>query len=149
MHLAPDKTRLAEHFAFWCSLSLTDLCTAVRDRFSLPEFELGSENETEWAVVLHDGLEYDISCPYEDGTLQTWDDSVPPGCNIGFTLSVSTDAIEPRDAEQSSIALVPRIGQALADLFTQPIYHHRTWLGPGGNITRARVFQPSRAAKKP
>jgi hypothetical protein len=139
----------SEHFAFWSPLSLVELCTAVRELFQLPEFKYGSENETEWGLVLHDGLEYNISCPYEDGTLQEWDSSVPPDCNIGFTLSVSTDTAEPTDARQSSAELVPRIGQALADLFAQPIYHHRTWLGPGKNITRTHVFLPRRPVPKP
>lgn len=143
MQLGPENTRLAEHFAFCSSRPLEDLCNAVRQHFGLPEFEYDSENETEWGCILHDGLEYNISCPYEDGTLQAWDSSVPAGCNVGFTLSVSTDCREPRDAEHSSIQFVSRFGQALADLFGQPIHHHRTWLGPGEDITRARVFQPS------
>jgi hypothetical protein len=144
-----DHTRLAEHFAFWSSLSLAELCNVVRDHFHLPEFEYGSENETEWGLVLRDGLEYNISCPYEDGTLQEWDSSVPPDCNVGFTLSVSMHTAEPRDAKQSAAELVPRIGQVLADLFAQPVCHHRTWLGPGKNITRMRVFQPRPPLLKP
>jgi hypothetical protein len=148
MHSGPDRPRLAEHFAFWSSLSLIELCTCLRERFHLPEFEYGSENDTEWALVSRGGLEYNVSCPYEDGTLQEWDSSVPPDCNVGFTLSISTEAVEPRDAQQSSAELVPRIGQALADLFAEPVHHHRTWLGPGENITRTQVFRPKLPAKQ-
>jgi hypothetical protein len=142
--LALDRIRLAEHFALWSPLSLEDICNAVQQRFGLPDFEYDSENETEWGRSLHDGLEFNVSCPYEDGTLQTWDDSVPPGCNVGFALSVSADRSEPSDAERSCTQLVPSIGQALADLLGQPIHHHRTWLGPGNDVTRARVFCPEK-----
>jgi hypothetical protein len=143
MALAPDRTRLAEHFALCSPLSLEDLCEAIRRCFSLPEFDLDCENETEWGSVFHEGLEYNVSRPFEDGTLQAWDSSVPAGCNFGVSISVCTDRGEPRDAEHSAAQLVPRIGQALADLLRVPIHHHRTWLGPGHDITRAQVFRPS------
>jgi hypothetical protein len=142
--LAPNRIRLAEHFALRCPLPLEDVCNAVRERFGLPDFEYDSENETEWGLSFHDGLEFNVSRPYEDGVLQAWDDSVPHGCNVGFTLSVSADRSEPHDAEQSGTQLVPRIGQALADLLCHPIHHHRTWLGPGNNLRRARVFRPEK-----
>jgi hypothetical protein len=147
MRLGPENIRLAEHFAFHSPWPLEDLCTAVQRHFGLPEFEYDAENETEWGSVVHDGLEYNFSCPYEDGTLQAWDSSVPFDCNVGFTLSVSRDRHEPRDAEHSSTGIVSVLGQALADLFGQAVHHHRTWLGPGENIERTRLFRPGPHAR--
>src|SRR3954463_13953679 len=81
--------RLAEHFALRSELSIAELGRALQNGFGLPEFVYGSETETEWGAVLHDGLEYNVSRPYEARTLQHWDRSVPLECNIGVVLSVA------------------------------------------------------------
>ena len=65
------------------------------------------------------------------------------GCNFGVTLMVSQDCPPNRDAEWSSVELVPRIGQELADLLGQRVYYHRTWLGVGESLVRKRAFHPS------
>jgi hypothetical protein len=137
-----DRTRRAEHLAFWSPLSLLELCTAVQKGLCLPNFEYDRENETEWGTAVSGGIEYNISRPYEEGTLQRWDSSVPSDCNIGVFLSVSRAPTEPRDADQSATEIVLLVGQVLADLFGQPIYHHRTWLGPGKNVNRTNIFRP-------
>ena len=137
-----EDIRLAEHFAFRSSLPIDELCGAIRAELGLPEFSYDRENETEWGCVAHDGLEYDVSRPYEDGTLRAWDPSVPLHCNVGMTISVGNGAPHPRDAAESRADIVPRVGQALADLFLLPVYHHRTWLGPGKNVARADLFRP-------
>lgn len=100
MNLGPTRTQLAEHFAFWSPLSLTQLCRLVGERLQLPEFTFDFENETEWGIASRDGLEYNMSSPYEDGTLQKWDSSVPAGCNIGLMVSVPADAPWPLNYEQ-------------------------------------------------
>ena len=143
--MEPADIRLAEHFALRSALTIVDLCNAIRDGLGLPEFVYGSENETEWGTVVHDGLEYNISRPYEAGTLHQWDPSVPADCNVGIVLSVARSRRQPRDAEESSAELALPIGQALADLLRSQIHHHRTWFGPGNNVTRARLFSPRQA----
>ena len=137
-----DRIRLMEHLAIDCPLSLQEFCDAVQRRFGLPAFEFDFENETEWGLVEHEGIEYNVSRPYERGTLEEWDGSVPVGCNFGVRLMVSQDCPPNRDAEWSSAELVPHIGQGLADLLGRRVYHHRTWVGAGENVVRKRVFHP-------
>jgi hypothetical protein len=134
--------RLAEHFAFRSARPIAELCKAIGDGLALPEFAFDSENETEWGCVVHDGLEYNVSRPYHDGTLKQWDPSVPTDCNVGITISVANARPHPQDAQESCAELVPHVGQALADLMLVPVYHHRTWLGPGENVARADLFRP-------
>jgi hypothetical protein len=137
-----DRIRLMEHLAVDCPLSLQEFCGAMQRRFGLPEFEFDSENETEWGSVEHEGVEYNVSRPYERGTLEEWDGSVPVGCNFGVTLMVLQDCPPAQDAEWSSAELVPHIGQGLADLLGRRVYHHRTWVGAGENVVQKRVFHP-------
>jgi hypothetical protein len=131
-----------EHLAMECPLSLEEFCEAMRQRFSLPDFGYDSEDETEWGSVVHEGIEFNVSRPYEPGTLEEWDGSVPVGCNIGITLAVFQDCPPGQDAEWNSQALVSQVGQGLADLLGRRVYHHRTWLAAGENVTRKRVFHP-------
>ena len=140
--MEPVDVRIAEHFAVQSALSLAELCSALRNGLGLPTLLYGSENETEWGTLLHDGLEYNVSRPYDAGTLQQWDPSVPPDCNVGITVSIATSRAHPKDAAQSSTEFVPLVGQTLADVLRMQVHHHRTWLGPGNNIARVRVFRP-------
>jgi hypothetical protein len=141
--------RLMEHLAVDCSLSLLEFCDRMQRRFGLPEFELDFENETEWGLVIHEGIEYNVSRPYERGTLEEWDGSVPVGCNFGVTLTVSEECPPSQDAAWSSGELVQQIGQGLADLLGRRVYHHRSWVQGGENTVRKRVFLPrSRHAER-
>jgi hypothetical protein len=144
-----DRIRLMEHLAVDCPLSLQEFCDAMRRRFGLPAFEFDFENETEWGLVEHEGIEYNVSRPYERGTLEEWDGSVPVGCNFGVTLMVSQDCPPGHDAEWSSAELVPHIGQGLADLLGRRVYHHRTWVGAGENVVRKRIFHPRARRAEP
>jgi hypothetical protein len=137
-----SRIRFMEHLAVDCPLSLEEFCSRVKRRFELPDFEFDWENETEWGLVECEGIEYNVSHPFERGTLQEWDESVPAGCNFAITLSVSQERPPEQDVEGSSAELVPNIGQALADLFERQVYHHRTWLGAGKNLTRKQIFNP-------
>jgi hypothetical protein len=114
----------------------------MQRRFCLPDFEYDSENETEWGLVNHGGIEYNVSRPYKRATLKEWDGSVPAGCNVGVTLTVFKDRPPGQDTDWSSTELVERVGQGLADLLQRRVYHHRTWLGVDKNVTHKRVFQP-------
>ena len=137
-----DRIRLMLHLAVDCPLSLEEFCAAMRHRFGLPDFEYACENETEWGLVKHEGIDYNVSRPYKRGTLEEWDGSVPEGCNVGVTLTAFKDCPPGQDADWSSAELVERIGQGLADLLRRQVYHHRTWLGAGKNVTHQRVFLP-------
>ena len=144
-----SRTRLMEHLAVDCPLSLHEFCGAMQRQFELSDFVFDCENATEWGLVEHDGIEYNVSRPYERGTLKEWDDSVPVGCNFGVILIVAQDCSPGRNAEWSSDELVPHVGQGLADLFGQRVYHHRTWLGVGNNLSRKRVFHPMPSSAEP
>jgi hypothetical protein len=141
--MSADGTRVMEHLATACPLSLRDLCDAMQSHFGLPAFEFDAENETEWGSAVREGIEYNVSRPYEPGTLQQWDDSVPAGCNFGITLALSNGCPPHQDAQWSLNTLTPDIGQRLADLVQSPVCHHRTWLGVGQNVARHRVFRPT------
>ena len=80
-----------EHLAVDCPLSLQEFCSAMQQRLNLSKFEFDFENETEWGLVESEGIEYNVSRPYERGTLQEWDETVPAGCNFGISLEVSEE----------------------------------------------------------
>jgi len=138
-----NRTRFEEHLAVACPLSLEKFCQKIQLRFGLPDFEFDYENETEWALVEYEGIEYNVSRPFKRGTLQKWDESVPTGCNFGITLSVSEDCPQKFNIEWGSTELVPSFGQALADVLGRKVYHHRTWLGAGRNKIRKQEFLPN------
>lgn len=79
-----DLARVAwtERLAFHSELDLRALCARSRETLDLPAFKFDSENATEWGLCEHAGVEYNVSIPYEDGTLQKWDDTVPGWCNV-------------------------------------------------------------------
>lgn len=137
-----DRIRLMEHLAIDCRLSLEEFCDAMQRRFDLPDFEYDSENETTWVLVNHGGIEYNVSRPFKRGMLEEWDGSVPLGCNVGVTLTAFKDCPPGQDADWSSAELVERVGQGLAELLQRRVYHHRTWLAAGKNVTHKRVFHP-------
>ena len=76
MALAP--IRFMEHLALDCSLSLREFCHAIQQQFELPAFAFDFENETEWGLVAHAGIEYNVSRPYERGTLTDCASRRPP-----------------------------------------------------------------------
>lgn len=141
-----DRIRLMEHLTVDCQLTLVEFCEAMQRLFGLPDFEYDCENETEWGLVNHGGIEYNVSRPYERGTLEEWDGSVPAGCNVGLTLTAFVDCSPGFDPDWSSAELVERVGQALADLLRCRVYHHRTWLESSKNVTHKRVFQPNQSS---
>ncbi|MCO6043149.1 hypothetical protein NG895_04465 [Aeoliella sp. ICT_H6.2] len=140
MHV--NRIRVMEHLAVDCCFSLTEVCEGLQQLLSLPDFAYDCENETEWSSVVDRGIEYNVSRPYKRGTLEEWDDSVPAGCSVAVTLTAFKDCPPGQDPEWDSTELVERVGQGLANLLEQTVYHHRTWLRPGENITREQVFQP-------
>ena len=105
----------------------------------LPEFDCDAENETEWGVSVKDGVEYNISRPYKEATLRTWDPTVPEGFNIGLILIFREGSARP---SSTSNALVQHVPQTLAVALGTLIAHHRTWLGVGNSVPRRALFLP-------
>jgi hypothetical protein len=137
-----SESRFMEHLATDSSLSLREFCARMQRQFGLPDFEFDAENETEWGLVVRESVEYNVSRPYQRGTLQAWDGSVPVGCNFGVTLRVSDQCPASHDAAWSLSNLVAPVAQGLADVLEQSVHHHRTWVKDGASIARKQVFRP-------
>lgn len=140
MHIS--RIRFMEHLAVETPISLEEFCNLMRRELALPEFKFDSEDETEWCCVEHRGIEFNISRPYSPGTLQDWDDSVPPNANFGVSLMVSTDCPRSQDLTWASAELVPEVARRLAQSLGRTVHHHRTWLGVGENLYPSQTFLP-------
>ena len=134
-----------EHLALNSPLPLGGFCDRMREILDLPEFCFDRENETEWGTTTADQVEYNVSRPYEVGTLQEWDHTVPAGCNIGISLTVCSDHPHTTDLAWVADHLVSPVAQKLANGLRIPIHYHRTWCSPGNNIPRNQIFNPSPA----
>jgi hypothetical protein len=137
-----SRIRFQEHLSIECPLSLEDFCSVMKQEFGFPDFEFDCENQTEWGFVEYKDIEYNVSRPYERGTLADWDNSLPANCNFGISISVSNECPIEQNIDWGSEKLALVVGQALADLFETPVYHHRTWVGAGNNILRNKNFYP-------
>jgi hypothetical protein len=143
------EIRFMEHLATDSPLSLREFCAGMQRQLGLPDFAFDAENETEWGLVVREGVEYNVSRPYERGTLEEWDGSVPVGCNFGVTLKVSHECPANQDTAWSLTNLVPPIAQGLADFLGRRVYHHRTWVKVGESRIRKQVFSPkAKSAEK-
>jgi hypothetical protein len=120
-----------EHFALQTQLSLKALCARIQDEFALPEFQFGCENETEWGWSELDGIEYNVSRPYQSKTLRSWDSSVPEGCNVGISIMLAKEHPRCNDSDWILESLVPAVGKRLNKALATAIHHHRSWLGVG------------------
>jgi hypothetical protein len=134
-----EDVELMAHLAASSPLSLEEFCTVAKRALGLPAFEYDAENETEWGVSVNEGIEYNISRPYKEGTLQRWDSASPLGCNFGVILIFpKTDAAPTHE----KLAVVERVGQALATALSTALVHHRTWLGVGNSRSKNVVYAP-------
>ena len=118
---------MVEHLAFSSSLLLRECCERVREALGLPDFHFDSENETEWGLVEVDNIEYNVSRPFEEGTLYEWDETVPPGCNFGVSLIVYREHPRAGNHDWAIEALVKPFIERVAPVINVPIHHHRTW----------------------
>jgi hypothetical protein len=137
-----DQIAKIEHLATSSQLSLLDFCHRLREILGLPKFSFDRVNMTEWGLVIFDDIEYNVSRPYVVGTLWDWDDTVPEGCTMGISLTFFREHPAAEDDKWTDAHILTPIGDALAREFSVPVYHHRTWRGPGKNIRRTRVFSP-------
>lgn len=115
-----------EYLSLYSNLNLKDFCSRLTIIIGMPEFEFDYENETEWGESKNDDLIINVSRPFEMGTLQEWDDTVPDGCN--FLISIAKPKIK--------LGEIEKIGILMTDEYKATVYYHRTWLGPGKNIKR-------------
>ncbi len=143
----PNRVRVIERLAVDCPLSPAQLCEGLQRQLNLPEFHNG-HSEEDWRSAVEAGITYEVSRPSKRaGSLDAWDRSVPVGCNVAITIAASKYEPPGQDPDWDSTEVVERVGQGMADLLQQPVYHHRSWLGPDKIVMRDRVFQPSSNAK--
>jgi hypothetical protein len=137
-----DRIAFTEHLAARSDLELIEACRLLAEGLGLPPFLHDAENETAWGLVEVDGVELNVSKPYEEGKLREWDHTVPPECNFGIMLMVSKDHPAYPDHERAMELLVPTFAQRIADALGAEVYHHRLWLGPHRTVPQAGVFRP-------
>jgi hypothetical protein len=140
--VALERVAGHEHLAFHSELELEALCAEIRRLLGLPPFELDAEDATAWGLSTHEGVEYNVSMPYEEGTLQAWDATVPPGCNVGLTLLVSRAHPHAGDREWIIGTLVRDVGARLAAGLGRQLVHHRTSQPIGREPFHPHVFAP-------
>lgn len=136
-------TKRLEHICLKSDLDLQTFGEKFVIELSLPKMEYDHENETEWLTVDVNGLNYNISKPYKEGTLQEWDETTPDGCNFGIVLSIHKD--HPSVLDNSWVnKTVANICERLAKTFNTTVYHHRTFtFGVDKSERKNIIFNPS------
>lgn len=137
----PHQTKRQEHLALYSPLGLEDFCAKFKTSLRLPEMCFGNENETEWGVIEFENIEYNISRPFESGTLQEWDNSTPRDCNFGITLSIHKNHPSANDPKWINDNLVVVVATRLANTFKTPVHYHRTWFGIDRNEIKNITFE--------
>ena|SRR5690348_11491298 len=139
MMTSATEFQLMEHFALTSRLALEEICARLAQVLETSSFAFDSEKDTRWAEARAGRFVINVSCPYEDGTLQEWDESVPAGATVAVTVGVPMG--ESCDGPQWSLReLVPRFGRAIASALETTVIHHRTWTGAGKNIPRHDAY---------
>ncbi len=133
-----EQIKRIEHFALTIEIGLVEFCDRFQSLFELPKMTSDHENETEWAEIDCNGINYNISRPYDMGKLTEWDPTVPEKCNFGISLGISKSAPNCNEIE------INRIGNLLSTEFKTNIYYHRTWLSIGKNKKRNLIFEPKK-----
>lgn len=131
-----------EHITLQSDLDLKTFGDKFQRTLMLPLMDYDHENGTEWLGIDHDGINYNVSRPYEEGTLQEWDDTTPEGCNFGIVLGIHND--HPHVLDDTWVDnTVATICRQLAVTFQTTVYHHRTFtFGIDVSESKNVVFAP-------
>jgi len=131
-----DEIEKIEHLALFIDLELEAFCKRFNHILNLPPMDFDCENETEWGEVEHESVIYNVSRPYEKGTLHQWDDTVPELCNFGVSLCF----LKNYDARETQ-EIVERTGHALSGEFRTTVFYHRTWYAMGKDEPKKMMFK--------
>ncbi|MET3193773.1 hypothetical protein [Bacillus sp. OAE603] len=114
-----------EHIAFYSPLSLEEFGNKLQNLLPLDFIKNDFENETEWLIYhYNNSYEVNITRPYEEGTLQEWDDTVPPKCNFGFTIiGINENSI--CNCEFVLDIILPMFINAIEKIINGKAYYHR------------------------
>ena len=131
-----------EHITLESKLNLIAFGEKFQKVLTLPVMKHDYENETEWIEIDHDEINYNVSRPYEKGTLQEWDDTTPEGCNFGIVLSIHKYHSNVLDNVWVD-AMVANVCKKLAVTFNTSVYHHRSFTF-GKDISEKKniIFNP-------
>jgi hypothetical protein len=131
-----------EHITLKYPVDLLTFGAKFQKTFALPPMKHDFENESEWLEVDLDGINYNVSKPYQEGTLQEWDDTTPEGCNLGIVLSIHKDHPFVHDNMWVDNMVANVCGQ-IAKVFDTVVYHHRTFtFGIDKSERKNVVFNP-------
>jgi len=137
-----QEIKRLEHITLKSDLDLLTFGEKFQKALTLPAMARDYENETEWLEIDHHGINYNISRPYNPGTLQEWDDTTPEGCNFGIVLGIHND--HPHVLNNTWVDnMVANICRQLAKTFNTHVYHHRTFtFGIDKSERKNIVFNP-------
>ncbi len=131
-----EQINKIEYFAVAIEIGLTEFCKRFQRVFELPNMTYDYENETKWGEINYNGIDYNVSKPYDIGTLAEWDSTVPKHCNFGISFGISKTKHSLDENE------INRIGNLLSTEFKTNVYYHRTWLGIGKSEKHNLIFAP-------
>jgi hypothetical protein len=131
-----------EHISLKSELDLMAFGELFQKELTLPTMKYDYENETEWLEIDQDGINYNISRPYKEGTLQEWDDTTPKGCNFGIILSIHKD--HPYVLDNKWVDnIVGKFCKQLAITYNTTVNHHRSFIfGIGISERKNIMFYP-------
>jgi hypothetical protein len=137
-----EITKRLEHVCLRSDLDLQTFGEQFQQALTLPTMKHDYENETEWLEIDRDGVNYNISRPYQEGTLQEWDDTTPVGCNFGIVLSLHKDHPFVHDNIWVD-NMVANVCRHIAMTFNAVVYHHRTFtFGIDKSERKNAIFNP-------
>lgn len=131
-----------EYLGLFSRRDLKDFCAKLQRSLHYPPFEFDSENENWWGWSESAQLEINVDIPYEARKLHEWNQSCPPGCNIGILLIASKEHLAVD--EKAQFQLATSLSQKIANLFATEVHYYSTWNGPGQIIKRQLTFTPQR-----
>lgn len=125
-----DYRRIFEHIAFKSELSLKDFMDNLCKEIHLFDIKYDYENETEWYIAYDiDNIEVNISRPYEENTLNEWDNSVPLGYNFGISLISSRPDFEYCESKYNENyvlkELIPKYIKIIQKITNHEVKYHR------------------------
>ncbi len=131
-----------EHICLKSDLDLLTFGEKFQKTLTLPIMKHDHENETEWLAIDRDGINYNISKPYEEGTLQEWDDTTPESCNFGIVLSLHKE--HPLVQDNLWVDnMVANVCRQIAKTFNTVVYHHRSFtFGIDKSQKKSIIFNP-------
>jgi hypothetical protein len=121
---------IREHLSFKSDLTLMEFTEHFMKLVEINEFKTDYENENNWSWAYdEDHIEINISKPFEEGTLQEWDDTVPQGCNFGVSLLSSDNNFNYKVHKYNHFfvleRLIPKYTYVIQQITNTKVYYNR------------------------